>query len=158
MSARRQQTVPAMATKQSCCSVRDHGRTTILQVLTFVSPVWEKAPRQNPFIAHFDPVAALASSWTMGQRNKKPGRQGESATVGLKSNIRSVSEADKLEVSWGFAELLDNFVRTSDHRVGDGDAERFRCLEINHQLDLGDLLDRQIGRLFALKDAASVDA
>ena len=54
--------------------------------------------------------------------------------------------------------LLDHFVRASDQRVGDVDAERFRCFEINNQLDLGDLLDGQIGRLLALEDAARVDA
>jgi hypothetical protein len=34
-----------------------------------------------------------------------------------------------------------------------GDAERLRGLQVDQQFDLGDLLDRQVGRLLALEDA-----
>src|SRR6266581_9297581 len=50
-----------------------------------------------------------------------------------------------------------------DHLVGAGEqhrrhfeAERFRSLEIDNQLELGWLLDRQIGRLGALQDLIHV--
>src|SRR5215475_1038722 len=54
--------------------------------------------------------------------------------------------------------LLDHFVGTSDQCVGDVDTERLRCPEIDNKLDLGDLLDGQIGRLLAFEDATGVDA
>jgi hypothetical protein len=38
------------------------------------------------------------------------------------------------------------------------EAERFRGLEIDDQLELGRLLDRQIGRLGALEDLPGVNA
>jgi hypothetical protein len=37
-------------------------------------------------------------------------------------------------------------------------SERLRSLEINDQLELGRLLDRQIGGPFTFEDAADVDA
>ena len=52
-----------------------------------------------------------------------------------------------------------------NHLVGAGEqrwrhveAERLCGLEIDHQLELGRLLYRQVGRLLALEDAADVDA
>jgi hypothetical protein len=59
------------------------------------------------------------------------------------------------------------FLRTAsfDHLVGaaeqwkrHGDAKGFGCLEVDKQLDFRDLLDRQVGRLFALEDASGIDA
>ena len=38
------------------------------------------------------------------------------------------------------------------------DTERLGCLQVNHQLELGRLLHRQIGRLIALKDASGIAA
>ena len=41
---------------------------------------------------------------------------------------------------------------------GTVEAERLRGLEVDHQLVLGRLLHRQIGRLLALEDAIDIDA
>ena len=40
----------------------------------------------------------------------------------------------------------------------DVDAERLGGLQVDVQLDFGDLLDRQVGRLFALENPAGIDA
>ena len=39
-----------------------------------------------------------------------------------------------------------------------GEAERLGGLEVDHQLELGRLHDRQVGRLLAFEDAAGIDA
>jgi hypothetical protein len=54
--------------------------------------------------------------------------------------------------------LFDHLVGAGEQRDRDGDAKRLGFLEVDDQLDLGELLDRQIGRLLALKNAAGVDA
>src|SRR5262249_16873832 len=43
--------------------------------------------------------------------------------------------------------LLDHLVGTGDERLRKGESERFRGLEIYHQLEFGRLLDRKIGRV-----------
>ena len=45
--------------------------------------------------------------------------------------------------------LLDHLVGAGEQRRRNVDAKRLRGLEIDHQLELGRLLDRQIGGLFA---------
>jgi hypothetical protein len=52
-------------------------------------------------------------------------------------------------------ELFDYLVGASE-QGRHGDAER--RLQVDNQLDLGRLLHRQVGRLFAFQDAARVDA
>src|SRR4051812_27959543 len=47
---------------------------------------------------------------------------------------------------------LDHFVRAGEDRLRHGQAERLGGAEIDHQLDLHRLLDRQIGWLLALED------
>jgi hypothetical protein len=48
------------------------------------------------------------------------------------------------------ASLFDRLIGAADQRQRHGDAERLRGLEIDDQLDLSGLLDRQVGRLRAL--------
>ena len=45
-----------------------------------------------------------------------------------------------------------------DHLIGEllemqrhVEAQRFGCLQVDHELELGGLIDRQVGRLFALE-------
>jgi hypothetical protein len=52
---------------------------------------------------------------------------------------------------------LDHLVGATEQRQRHGEAERFRGLEIDDQLDFRGLLDRQIGRLLALEKLTSVD-
>src|ERR1700730_2126648 len=54
--------------------------------------------------------------------------------------------------------LLDHLVGDGEHTWRNSDAERFRRLEVDRQLELGRLQHRQIGGLLALENAAGVDA
>src|SRR6202011_2346397 len=56
------------------------------------------------------------------------------------------------------ADLLDHLVGEREQIVRDFDAERLGSLEIDDQLELGQLHNRQIGGLFALEDSPGVDA
>ena len=53
---------------------------------------------------------------------------------------------------------FDHLVGEQLHLVGNGQAERLGGLEVDDQLDFCRLLDRQVGRLLALEDAAGVNA
>src|SRR5215831_6552980 len=48
--------------------------------------------------------------------------------------------------------LLNDFVRPDEYRLRDVEAERFGGLQVDHQLELGRLLDGQIARFSALQD------
>ena len=52
--------------------------------------------------------------------------------------------------------LLDDLVRAHQERLRDREAERLRGLEVDDQLELGRLLDRQVGGLGALEDLVHV--
>src|SRR5215472_6385678 len=54
------------------------------------------------------------------------------------------------------APLLDHLIRPRQQRPRNRQAERFGRLEVDHQLELGWLLDRQIGGLGALEDLVDV--
>src|SRR5262245_47539988 len=54
--------------------------------------------------------------------------------------------------------LLDHLVGAAKQRRRHGEAERLGGLEIDGQLYLSDLLDRQVGRLLALENPPGVDA
>ena len=54
--------------------------------------------------------------------------------------------------------LFDYFISSSEQRNRHGDPERLRSFEVDYQLHLRGLLDRQIGGLLALEDAAGVEA
>src|SRR5262249_44653375 len=56
----------------------------------------------------------------------------------------------------GEGSSLDHLVGAREHRPGDGKAERFRGLEIDHEVELRGLLHRQIGGLGALDDLVHV--
>ena len=49
------------------------------------------------------------------------------------------------------ANLFDHLVGAADQRQRNGEAERLGSLQVDDKLDFGGLLDRQIGRLLALR-------
>ena len=51
---------------------------------------------------------------------------------------------------------FDHLVGAGQERLRHGQAKRLRGLEVDHQLELGRLLHRQVGRLLALEDAVDV--
>ena len=53
----------------------------------------------------------------------------------------------------GFVPLLDQPIRSGEHFRRNRQADLLGSLEIDHQLKLGRLLDRQIGRLGSLQDS-----
>ena len=54
--------------------------------------------------------------------------------------------------------LLDHLVGATGQRKRDSDAKRLGGLEVDDQLNFGDLLHRQVGGLLALENPTSVDA
>jgi hypothetical protein len=52
--------------------------------------------------------------------------------------------------------LFDHLVGAAKQRRRHLDAERFCCLEVDYQLELGRLLDRKVGGLLAAQDAIDV--
>ena len=54
--------------------------------------------------------------------------------------------------------LFDHLVGAAEQRERKREAERLGGIEVDDQLDFGGLLDRQVGRLLALENAAGVDA
>jgi len=58
----------------------------------------------------------------------------------------------------GKSTLFDHLVGAGKQRWRDRKPERFRSLEIDDQVELRWLHNWKIGRLFALEDAAGVDA
>ena len=55
-------------------------------------------------------------------------------------------------------DLLDHLVGGRQQRFRDGEAECLGSLEVDRELELGGLLNRQVARLFALEDAADIGA
>ena len=56
------------------------------------------------------------------------------------------------------AASLNHLIRAQQHRLRDREAERPGGLEVEHELELGGLNDRNIFRLGALEDRTDVDA
>ena len=50
-----------------------------------------------------------------------------------------------------------DLVRDSEKRRWDGKARRLSSLEVDHQVELGRKLDRQLARFLALENAVNVD-
>jgi hypothetical protein len=55
-------------------------------------------------------------------------------------------------------DLFDRLVGATEQRERECDAERLGGLQVDVQLDFSCLLDRQVGGLFTLEDAAGIDA
>src|SRR6266851_2194209 len=55
------------------------------------------------------------------------------------------------------APLFDHLVGDGEQRLRYGEAERSGSFEVDDQLELGLLLNRQVGGLFALQDTADID-
>jgi hypothetical protein len=56
------------------------------------------------------------------------------------------------------AASFDHLVGAHEQRERDGEAERLRSLEVDEQLDLGGLLEREISGLRVFEDTALIDA
>src|SRR5262249_10560543 len=56
------------------------------------------------------------------------------------------------------AHSFDHLVGTRLQREWNGEPQRLRGLEIDHQFEFRGLLDRQVGRLFAFENPPGVDA
>src|SRR4029453_3856865 len=56
------------------------------------------------------------------------------------------------------AHSFDHLVREQLHRIGNGNSQRCCGSEIDHQLELGWLLDGQVAGLLTLENPAGIDA
>src|SRR4029077_5795503 len=56
----------------------------------------------------------------------------------------------------GHSPLFDHLIGAGEQR-GNGEAERLGCLEVDGEVELGRLDDRQIGWLLALENATDID-
>src|SRR5581483_3520783 len=63
-----------------------------------------------------------------------------------------------LRHSFELTASFDHLVGAGEQRRRHGEAEGFGGLEIDDKIELGGLLDRQIGCLFALENSAGIDA
>ena len=91
----------------------------------------------------------------MLRRSVEPAIQ-QRTFAGLSGIVRFVPIATNAPQQ--IASLFDHLVGAADQRVRDGDAERLGGLQVDDHLDFSGLLDRQIGRLLALENAAGIDA
>src|SRR5262249_4878636 len=86
-----------------------------------------------------------------------PSRFGMSALppkADMCSAIAHVCFGPKADIAHLFDHLVGNVQQTKWH----SEPKRFSGLEVDDQIELRRLLDRQVGRFFALEDAAGIDA
>jgi hypothetical protein len=77
--------------------------------------------------------------------------------AGRQFHVRFVPKADILAPQRRMS-LFDDLVGAAEQRIRDGEAQRFRGLEIDHELDFRRLLKRQISRFLTLEYSPGVDA
>src|ERR1700680_3914116 len=112
----------------------------------------------SPFkIGHFasKPASTQCPRWV------KPGPRVPSVTLLLSHRQRNSTGRRAMSQSCqqkNSAPSFDHLVGATQQRKRDGQAERLGSLEIDDQFDFGDLLNRQVGRLLALENAADVNA
>src|SRR6267142_3243301 len=77
-----------------------------------------------------------------------------------KEGMEQVANPTAARRSWPrwSSTLLDHLVSPLEQRLGDRQPERLRGLQVDHQLELRRLLDRQIRGLRASKDPVDVDS
>src|SRR6516225_10535192 len=68
------------------------------------------------------------------------------------------ANSDHFAIAKCSLDSLDDFVSTCEHHWRDIETDRLGGHKIDDQLDLRGLLDRQVGRLFSLEDAADINA
>ena len=68
-----------------------------------------------------------------------------------------LAPADRASLAWRLPSF-DHLVGQCQQLVGDFEAERLSGPEIDHEVKFRGLLNRQVGRLLAFEDAASVGA
>src|SRR6516225_11670240 len=71
---------------------------------------------------------------------------------------RSMPSGYRARAPPGRAASLDHLVCARKHRCGKVEAERFRGLEVDHQLVLGRRLHRKVGGFLALEDAIDISS
>src|SRR5438093_93421 len=92
---------------------------------------------------------------------RTPGRQSRSATLSVPAAprwrvaYRTDRMRDRRRMRAGPS--LDQLVRPEQHRPRDRQAERLGGLQVDHQLELRGLLDREIAGLGALEDLVHID-
>src|SRR5215469_16640744 len=90
------------------------------------------------------PISASLSGTQGGRRMRESRTYG--VVRGAPSNGRPYRDQEAT-----FTDLLDHFVGGGEQLIRDGEAERLRGLEIEHKLEFGRPLDRQICRILTLE-------
>src|SRR5215471_5762057 len=78
------------------------------------------------------------------------GRKISNAIVWMENSVQSWHRRSV------FLPSLDHFIRSIQQRLRNAEIDLLRCFQIDHQLKLRGLLDRQIGGLGSLQDSVHV--
>ena len=76
----------------------------------------------------------------------------------LCNNICNLGSCTATNDVHGCDDLLDHLVGAGEEGFGNGEADRFRGFDVDDELELGRLLDRQVGCLLAFENSAGIDA